>query len=345
MSSRKIPLICSGHSRPVPDLSYSKITQDGFFVVSACLDGKPMLRNGETGDWIGTFLGHKGAVWSAHLNSTATQAVTGSADYTAKIWDSVGGDEKHTFTHSKIVKSVQFSNDNSMILTGGLDKLLRIFDLSKPDADPLKLEGHSNTIKTALWCGGDQILVSGGSDNELRIWDRRTLKQEKSIPFKSAITSIELCLDKKHMIVTCGKDITFYDAQSFELIKTYNLPIEVNSASLSPDGSIFVAGGTDFSVRLYDFATGKEQEILKGHHGPVHCTKFAPDGNVFASGSEDGTIRLWQKEPKSYGLWQENVSKEKTEVIPPNNNNPIPSPNTTATNFNITSATTTTNNS
>jgi len=52
-------------------------------VLMLVLDGKPMIRNGETGDWIGTFLGHKGAVWCARLDPTASVALTGSADYTA----------------------------------------------------------------------------------------------------------------------------------------------------------------------------------------------------------------------------------------------------------------------
>lgn len=122
---------------------------------------------------------------------------------------------------------------------------------------------------------------------------------------------------------------------SFGLVKSYDMPCNVESASLEPKfGDKFIAGGEDMWIRLFDFNTGEEigmsfwLDILlytfirihmwwyidccthshvftcdddvgcnKGHHGPVHCVRFSPGGESYASGSEDGTIRIWQTVP------------------------------------------------
>jgi len=287
-------------------------SEDGFFIVSACLDGKPMIRRGETGDWIGTFIGHKGAVWSAHINHTASQVVTGSADYTAKLWDAVSGKELHSFTHTKIVKTAHFSPDGKKIITGAMDKQLRIYDLEKMDADPQVIDGHTQPVKHAIYSKDGTLIISGGGDAALKVWDTRTLTEVKSIPVKSEIKSIEISLDNKHITTAVGKEVLFWDAQKFEIVKTYSLGLDLNTASLAPDTQTFVVGGSsDFWARVYDFNTGKELEVHKGHHGPVHCAHFAPDGATFATGSEDGTIRLWQNgDVKAYGLWQEPPKSE-----------------------------------
>lgn len=85
-TTKVVPLTCHGHSRPVPHIHFSSmINEDQYYIISACKDGNPMLRDGITGDWIGTFLGHKGAVWQARLSSDASLAATASADFSAYV--------------------------------------------------------------------------------------------------------------------------------------------------------------------------------------------------------------------------------------------------------------------
>jgi len=272
--------------------------------VSACLDGKPMLRSGETGDWIGTFEGHKGAVWSVKLNQDSTLAATGSADYTAKIWDAVTGAELRTFTHKRIVKAVDISRSSRQLVTGGQDKLLRIWDIEQGICTAT-MEGHQDVVRHVLWMGNhDHLVLSGGADQVVRMWDTRSGVQVSTAFAKANVSSLELSKDCKYLTSAAGKEVTFWDAATLVPQKMYTLNVEVNSATLNASNTKFVAGGVDFYVHMYDFATGEELEVHKGHHGPVHCVRFAPDGETFASGSEDGTVRIWQTVPKNWGLWQ-----------------------------------------
>lgn len=82
---KAVPLVAPGHTRPITHLSFSPLLDDGtYLLISSCKDGNPMLREW-TGDWIGTFVGHKGAVWCTKLSHDASRAASGSADFTACV--------------------------------------------------------------------------------------------------------------------------------------------------------------------------------------------------------------------------------------------------------------------
>nr|CCW03293.1 similar to serine-threonine kinase receptor-associated protein-like [Lupinus angustifolius] len=309
-----VPLVCHGHSRPVVDLFYSPVTPDGFFLISAS-KYSPMLRNGETGDWIGTFEGHKGAVWSCCLDTNALRAATASADF-SKVWDALTGDELHSFEHKHIVRACAFSEDTHLLLTGGVEKILRIYDLNRPDAPPREVDKSPGSVRTVAWLHSDQTILSSCTDMGGVLWDVRSGKIEQTLETKSSVTSAEVSQDGRYITTADGSTIKFWDA-NYGLVKSYDMPCTMESASLEPKyGNKFVAGGEDMWVRVFDFHTGNEI-CNKGHHGPVHCIRFSPGGESYASGSEDGTIRIWQTGPltndESEALSRDG-STEKVEV-------------------------------
>lgn len=303
---RQIPLTCSGHTRPVVHLDFNRdITECGYFLISACKDGNPMLRQGDTGDWVGTFEGHKGAVWGVALNKNATLAASGAADFSGKVWNASNGEELHSFKHKHIVKTVSFDENSNHLITGSNEKLIRVYDLSQPNAEPQSFSGHGGPLKRALFCRNDKYVISGAEDKTLRLWDRSIGQEVQRIEFNAHPNSIELSADYNILTVTHGTSVSFWETETLKKLKEITVPTSVSTASLHPDKHIFVCAGEDFKMYKYDYITGNEIESFKGHFGPVHAVSFSPDGELYASGSEDGTLRLWQTTVgKTYGLWK-----------------------------------------
>jgi WD40 repeat protein len=67
----------------------------------------------------------------------------------------------------------------------------------------------------------------------------------------------------------------------------------VNAVAISPDGTRVVSGGEDFSVRVWELATGKLEATLKGHTNYIKSLAITPDGRKIVSGSFDRTVRVW----------------------------------------------------
>mmetsp|Transcript_32677 Transcript_32677/g.79414 ORF Transcript_32677/g.79414 Transcript_32677/m.79414 type:complete len:346 (-) Transcript_32677:157-1194(-) len=338
VASKQIPVVCPGHTRPLAELQYIHVTneeakEDRTFLLSACHDRQPMLRDGVTGDWIGTWSGHKGAVWSLQMDPTGSLAATASGDFSARLWDAVTGNSLLELPHSHIVKTCAFSSNSEKLATGGKEALLRVYDLPKILLGKKKggKDNNNNKVPTALeikqdapitklaWLT-DDLLVSACSNGKMYLWD--VSPSSGTPPTKplyvfdtnstAEIRDMEIrIIESGQTILTAaaGQKVYFFDAtpstpSNYSLLKEWPMPIhfkEEGGATLHPSGTKFVAGGSDLWVRVFDYATGEELECNKGHHGPIRCVRYSPDGKLYASGSEDGTIRLWKTDPSADG--------------------------------------------
>ncbi|CAH8868089.1 unnamed protein product [Trichobilharzia szidati] len=335
---KQSPILCRGHTRPVIDLSFSSKYALDNLLLTASKDCKAILRLGDTGDWVGTFLGHQGAVWSCAFDLHANKVATGSADFSAKIWCVNTGKELDSIPHDHIVRCVEFNQTDcgSMLLTADNSKKISVYDVNCPLSPLSVFVGHEETIYRVVWCHGDSLVLSVSGDKTIRLWDRR-VPRSKSVStylwakqFPDPITDIQLlhlpdCDETPcDALVACGKSVHCYyfdwrqislttTTQAPEPDVTFNLPCTVNTASRHPFEKFFVCGGEDHYIYRLDLETGEVLETCKGHFGPVHRVKFSANGELFASCSEDGTLRLWQTVVGTdYGLWKLVVPNQTT---------------------------------
>ena len=332
MASRQIPIVCPGHTRPLAELQFispTESTPQSTLLISACHDRHPMVRKASSGDWIGTFKGHKGAVWSAKLDPSGNLAATASGDFSVLVWDGITGQELASLGHAHIVKTVDFSPDSKCLCTGGHEGLLRVYDLmtilkdrtgdGKATLAIKQKEQGKVVITKSLWMN-DDVILAAASDGKVRCWNANSAELDNrllhTLSVGAEVRDMEFVKIRNAsgtrdiLTVAAGDTVSFFELHlsgtnssvtlKSSLLKAHKMPIhfkDEGGATLHPSGSKFVAGGSDLWVRVFDFETGEELECNKGHHGPIRCLRYAPNGETYATGSEDGTIRLWKTDP------------------------------------------------
>lgn len=280
--------ICSGHTRPICHINYSNIVEDTFWLVTSCHDAKPMIRNGETGDWVGTFEGHKGAVYCSSFNAAATHVVTGSGDYNAIMWDAVTGQRRHSWEHPHYIKSCDWLDNK--VVTGNYDSKVRIYDATKYDAEPTTLQAHDKPTVKACYFINDVNTIVTACESQIIKWDMREARPVvvKEVPGLNVLEYTH----QNDLVAAHGKSITLLATDTLEGRTTIATAEEVECASLSPDGRR-IAVGSKLKTKEFAAVDGTELESHRGHHGPIFHIRWAPDGATFASGSEDGMVRIW----------------------------------------------------
>lgn len=228
---------------------------------------------------------HENVVCCVRFSPDGRFLATGS-NRIASVYDVRSGERVGTFVDvegvdkdtDQFVRSVSFSPDNSLLVTGSEDQVVRVWDVASQRLK-CKLAGHSQDIYSVEFMPNGQEVVSGSGDRTVRIWDIEKARCRLVLNVTSGLAG--------------GSTETTTTAEGSAASKK---PIDagITSIALSPNGRFLAAGALDRSIRLWETDMGRACETLEGHRDSVYSVAFAPDGRHLISGSLDKTIKVWQ---------------------------------------------------
>jgi len=191
-----------------------------------------------------TVFGREGSLWSVGEDGNLTH------------WDIFPGQVMSvTEAHSGAIKSLSINQAGTLLITGGEDKMVRMWDIrgGKPELI-YELKGHRKTITSLAFSPDGLKAVSGSGDKLLILWD-----------------------------VFSGKKLNEQQAHDGW----------IRSVCFSPDGKQISSGGDDGMIRTWSASDLSLLKNLEGHEGWVQCLAYSPSGKLLISGGHDKTIRIW----------------------------------------------------
>lgn len=306
------PILLKGHERSITHITYNR---DGDLLFSCSKANFPCLWYSTTGERIGTYNGHNGAVWGCDVDYDSRFLVTASADMSSKLWDVETGKELHHINYKSPARWVDFAEGGQQYIilqdqVMGQSSTIFINNVNEDgkvsNAGEIVIPGVK--ITQALWGPFGKTIITAGEDGALRVFDvatRKMLHEQKD--HNKSVNRI--AMDKHRLFfVTASRDSTarLYDAKNLKPLKLYETGRPCNAASMSSLKEHIILGGgqsaeavttsrmdsSQFKVRFFSKIFETELGSVPGHFGPVNTMSFSPDGRSFASGGEDGYVRV-----------------------------------------------------
>src|SRR5262245_54467731 len=214
------------------------------------------------------------------------------------------------------------------ILMGGMDpaQMRKITEQMEKAAESGDVGKMMETVSQMM---GASPIPGAAAMNQpsvsVKLWDVNAASQPRSLPVPpgllispSAISSVFAFNPDGRLIASAGKSrsIKINEAASGRELFTLTpeRALAVTSLEWSPDGRLLASsieetrpgvtidsiatgdsfsGILNYSIRLWDAASGRELRKLTGHTAATRATAFSPDGRLLASGGADAVVKLW----------------------------------------------------
>jgi WD40 repeat protein/serine/threonine protein kinase len=308
-----------GHSWWVWSAAFSP---DEERVVTASQDGSAIIWRTETGARIAQFLEHRGPLYSAAFSPEGDRVVTGGYDKRVLVWRPADvrpfdfrklaeGGARESVPHRAFeghgapVRSVSFSRDGALIVSGSHDNTVRVWD-SASGRTVRTFRGHDSWVRSCAFSPDGRTVVSASHDHRATLWNITNYEEVRVLSgkildgHKDAVLSASFNRDG-NTIVTASRDrsaktwdfVTGNEVKSFEEGHAFL----ASNAVFFPGGRQVLTSAVDNTTRFWDVTSGTQMARLD-HTGRAAALALSADGTRILTGSDDKTAKLWDAENK-----------------------------------------------
>eukprot|EP00108_Taenia_solium_P009057 TsM_000675100 transcript=TsM_000675100 gene=TsM_000675100 len=222
--------------------------------------------------------------------------------------------------HSFDVQCAKYSPSGFYVASGDKSGKLHIWDTTQKEHILKNEFPVLASINDVCWSSDNQRIAVGGAGGEKFgkvINAEMGTEVGEVVGMSKVINSIDFRPTRPFRLVTGSEDFTacFFEGPPFKFVRSLKDHTNfVQCCKFSPKGNIFVTGGSDGKMFVYDASSGDHICELgsPAHKGGIYGLDFSPSGARLISVSADKKIKLWSAE-KPYDLLYEYAFEDKLD--------------------------------
>lgn len=200
--------------------------------------------------------------------------------------------------HTGAIRSIAFSANEAVLVSGGEDKTIRRWNLQTPAQPNMGLIENLPATVTAVAASvdGSQILA-GFADNALRLYNPQgTTLQEQTIREFAGHTGPILAasfFNGQPYSIAADRIVRFFNAADGAQTRVINLPVAMTALTVSHDGTRMAFAGDDKQIRIIQTDNGAVLQSLLPLTQPAAAISFSPDLQQLAVLASGGEVSVW----------------------------------------------------
>jgi WD40 repeat protein len=280
-----------GHRGDIVSLAFSKL---GDVLYSGARDNEIKVWNISSAREMSSIVMHKGDVTSLVLMNGDKVLLSAAADGTVRLWDMSHVPELLKVTETFVAEDVSDLLDTDAQITDPASVRPELI---------MTCPAHERDVQAMAVNPKLPIMATSSSQSCVRLWNIRDLAAPQLtlefVGHDAAVTSVAFVHGGQHFLSAAADyNVYLYDTARVRRITALACAGSVHCIALSALEDIVYAGSTDYAIRAFDIAPGRDTTFkvvaqLEGHAGKVSTMVVSRDGEWLFSAGYDFDIMVW----------------------------------------------------